>query len=121
MDISPSVAIMIIVTSDLAFSAFIQTGIFQLPFLKIMGREVPFVVDKLSAFFILVINFTALTASIYARGYLQPYLSKKSKAEMAFHYFNFFWLHASMLLVSCQLEYVCFTVYSQRLGDPSIR
>jgi len=91
--------LMIAVTSMWAFSAFIQTEIIHLPFLKIMGRDVPLVVDKLSAFFILVINFTALTAGIYARGYLQPYLSKKSKTEMAFHYFNFFWLHASMLLV----------------------
>ncbi|MFA5478019.1 MAG: proton-conducting transporter membrane subunit, partial [Bacteroidales bacterium] len=50
-------------------------------------------------FFMLVINFTVLTGIIYAKGYLQPYYNKKSKAEMGWHFFNFLWLHISMLLV----------------------
>ncbi len=40
-----------------------------------------------------------LTGIIYARGYLQPYIQKRGKTEMAWHFFNFLWLHISMLLV----------------------
>ncbi|MFA6677498.1 MAG: proton-conducting transporter membrane subunit, partial [Bacteroidales bacterium] len=40
-----------------------------------------------------------LTGIIYAKGYLQPYFKKKNKTEIAWHFFNFLWLHISMILV----------------------
>jgi formate hydrogenlyase subunit 3/multisubunit Na+/H+ antiporter MnhD subunit len=56
-------------------------------------------IDKLSALFILVINFTALSSYIYAKNYLAPYLSKKTSFSFLLHYFNFFMLNLAMLLV----------------------
>ena len=70
-----------------------------LPFIPFQGNYISIEIDQLSAFFILVIDLTMLTGIIYARGYLQPYLHNKSKAEMAWHFFNFLWLHISMILV----------------------
>ncbi len=56
-------------------------------------------IDKLSALFILVINFTCLTSYIYARKYLEPYQKIKQKFSFLLHYFNFFMLNLSLLLV----------------------
>lgn len=60
-------------------------------------------IDRISAFFILIINLTMFTGILYAKGYLKPYENIKSKTEMALHYFSFVWLHISMLLV-CTLR-----------------
>lgn len=79
-------------------SLLISSGL-TLPFIPFMGDILSIEIDQLSAFFILVINLTVFTGIIYAKGYLQPYLHKKSKTEMAWHFFNFIWLHISMLLV----------------------
>ncbi|MFL5728183.1 MAG: proton-conducting transporter membrane subunit [Cytophagaceae bacterium] len=57
-------------------------------------------IDALSAFFILLINITSCTALIYGGGYLKNYTSRKTGIEFSLHYFNFFWLHASMLLLT---------------------
>ena len=78
----------------LAFSSALT-----LPFIPFMGDTLSIKIDQLSAFFMLVINFTVLSGIIYAKGYLQPYFNTKSKAEMGWHFFNFLWLHISMLLV----------------------
>lgn len=56
------------------------------------------VIDKLSAFFILVVNFTAVMGSIYAGGYLKAY-SHRSIVEFSLHYFAYMLFHASMLLI----------------------
>lgn len=55
--------------------------------------------DKLSAFFILVINFTVLSGFIYSIGYLEPYIKKKPAHWIKLHYLAFVWLHASMVTV----------------------
>lgn len=67
------------------------------------GIPVGLEIDRLSAFFMLVVNLTSLTGSIYAKGYLRPYLLKKRGLELGLHYLSFFWLHLSMLLV-CMLQ-----------------
>ncbi|PIR14305.1 MAG: hypothetical protein COV50_03470, partial [Flavobacteriales bacterium CG11_big_fil_rev_8_21_14_0_20_35_7] len=56
-------------------------------------------IDKLSALFILVINFTCFTSYLYARKYLEPYQTHKAKFSFLLHYFNFFMLNITMLLV----------------------
>lgn len=58
------------------------------------------VIDKLSAFFILVVNFTILTGTIYAKGYLKPYYKTKTSTSLSKHYFSLVWLHAAMLQVT---------------------
>ena len=87
------------ISSFLALSAFTTNSFIEIPFISVLGNSISLTIDKLSAFFIFVINFTSLTGLIYARGYLKPYLPKKNNTEIAFHYFNFLWLHISMLLV----------------------
>jgi hydrogenase-4 component B len=58
-----------------------------------------FEIDQLSAWFMLIVNLTAITGSLYASGYLKKYLAKRSSTQMALHLFSFVWLHLSMLLV----------------------
>ncbi|MBU1720637.1 MAG: NADH-quinone oxidoreductase subunit E [Bacteroidetes bacterium] len=69
------------------------------PFMEFFGHPVTLEIDRLSAFFIFVINFTMLTGILYAKGYLKPYLEKKNRIEFALHFFCFLWLQISMLLV----------------------
>ncbi|MCK9219576.1 MAG: hypothetical protein M0P47_05960 [Bacteroidales bacterium] len=59
----------------------------------------PFIVDSLSGFFILVTNFAVLAGMVYSQGYLKPYRESKSPAQLALHNFSFVWLHISMLAV----------------------
>jgi len=56
-------------------------------------------IDKLSAYFIIIINFTSLSGYIYANKYLKPYQDTYSNLNFALHFFNFFLLNLSMLLV----------------------
>jgi hydrogenase-4 component B len=59
--------------------------------------SVEFTVDGLSAFFILIVNFTALTGLLYSNGYLKEYRVSKSPAQFSLHYFSYTWLHLTML------------------------
>lgn len=87
------------VTSYWAVISFLSPDVLQFKFLYLVDHPVNIVIDRLSAFFILVINLTVLTGTIYSRGYLRPYQAMKSSQEMAWHYFNLLWLHSSMLMV----------------------
>jgi len=80
-------------------SLFLSSDTLIRAFMPFMGSTLFIEIDKLSAFFILVVNFTVLTGIIYAKGYLRPYFITKNKAEMALHFFSFLWLQISMLLV----------------------
>jgi len=55
-------------------------------------------IDKLSAFFLIVINFGSLTSILYSRGYLKMYESKASQ-DFSLHYFFLIWLQIAMVLV----------------------
>ena len=59
----------------------------------------PFICDRLSAFFILIINFTVITGFLYSSGYLKPYLKTKPEKWIKLHYLALIWLHASMIMV----------------------
>lgn len=56
-------------------------------------------IDRLSAFFIIVINITVLTGFLYARGYLKPYFQVKNSLQLSLHFFSYMWLYFSMLMV----------------------
>ena len=56
-------------------------------------------IDKLSAFFIIIINIICFSGLIYASGYLKPYLDKKRATILSAHLFSFIWLHGAMLMV----------------------
>jgi len=63
------------------------------------GSSIVLVIDRLSAFFVIIINFTTLIGFLYARGYLAPYHRSKSPLRFSIHYFSYLWLWLSMLLV----------------------
>lgn len=72
------------------------------------GGTPSFVIDQLSAFFILILNFVSLTGVAYGAGYLKPYLEKKSSIATSLHVWAFFVLHASMLHVVMMREGIAF-------------
>jgi hydrogenase-4 component B len=57
------------------------------------------IIDRISAFFILVINFTVLTGFVYAHGYMKSDLVNRKPVMISLHYFSLVVLHISMLLV----------------------
>jgi formate hydrogenlyase subunit 3/multisubunit Na+/H+ antiporter MnhD subunit len=63
------------------------------------GSRVVLVIDQLTAFFILVINFAILIGFLYARGYLAPYEQRMNSLRFSIHYFSYMWLWLSMLMV----------------------
>ncbi len=68
------------------------------------GGTPSFIIDKLSSFFILVINFTSLTGIIYGYGYLKPYHERISNISLSLHVWAFLMLHISMLHVVMMRE-----------------
>ncbi len=55
--------------------------------------------DKLSAFFIIVINITVFVGLLYGRGYLKPYYQTKNSLRFSIHFLSYMWLYLSMILV----------------------
>jgi len=91
-------SVLIIISSTWAVQAFATGDIISREFFFEFWDQKPvFVIDKLSAFFVLIINFTVLTGFIYARGYLAPYMKKKSDIALSIHFFSLIWLHSSMI------------------------
>ncbi len=74
------------------------------------GHAIILTVDRLSAFFIIVINFTVLIGFLYARGYLAPYYHSKSPLSFSIHYFSYLWLWLSMLMVVMIRDGVSFLI-----------
>src|SRR5258708_23107090 len=85
-------------------------GVIDLPFFFLIGNQVHLVIDRLSAFFILVVNFTAITGGLYALGYLRPYTANKNSTELSLHLFSFLWLHISMLLACIVRDGLAFLI-----------
>jgi hydrogenase-4 component B len=67
-------------------------------------------IDKLSAFFLLVVNFTSLTGFIYAYKYLEPYRRIKYPLSFSIHYFSYLWLYLSMIMVVMLQDGVAFII-----------
>ena len=57
------------------------------------------IIDKLSAFFLIVINFGTLTSILFSKGYMKMYENKKSSQDFSLHYFFLIWLQIAMILV----------------------
>jgi len=92
------------ITSYWSVDVLIHGTVFERELLiNFWGSPLEIKVDSLSAFFILVLNFTLLTGTMYSTGYLKPYIDKKNRVEFGLHYFSLVWLHISMLLV-CMLR-----------------
>jgi hydrogenase-4 component B len=64
--------------------------------------DIPIRIDGLSAWFILIVNFTSVTGVIYGIGYLKPY--KNSSQKLTFHWILFVIFHLSMVWV-CMFQH----------------
>lgn len=64
--------------------------------------KVPIRIDALSAWFILIINFTSINGAWYGMGYMKAYQEQKSNLSMHWMVFGLF--HASMLWV-CMIQH----------------
>ena len=69
-----------------------------------------FTIDRLSAFFILVVNLTTLTGLLYAREYLKPYLAVKNPLRFSIHYLSYLWLYFSMIMVTMLRDGLSFLI-----------
>lgn len=92
-----------------AFSAGSEAVMIRFDML-LLTSDFTFTIDKLSAFFILVINLTCLTGLLYARGYLKPYLDIKNSFRFSIHYLSYLWLYFSMIMVVVIRDGVAFLV-----------
>ena len=91
-----------VITSLLAIGALngeIKEIIFQG---NIFWGDILIRIDGLSAWFILIVNFTSVTGVIYGIGYLKPYVNSAQK--LAFHWILFVIFHLSMVWV-CMLQH----------------
>ncbi len=63
--------------------------------------DIPVRIDALSAWFILIINFTCINGAVYGIGYMKPYSGQRS--NLSLHWMLFLLFHSSMLWV-CMLQ-----------------
>ncbi len=68
-------------------------------FKSFWSGDLVLVVDRMSAFFILIINLTCVTGIIYSLGYTKHYLDKKGAISISLHFYSFVGLQFAMLLV----------------------
>jgi len=98
----------VLITSFIALMAFSNDGIEYLISGGIFFGEIPLRIDTLSAWFILVINFTSFTGVIYGAGYLK--LSKAEPSFISFHWILYLIFQSSMLMVSMVQHSIVFII-----------
>jgi formate hydrogenlyase subunit 3/multisubunit Na+/H+ antiporter MnhD subunit len=91
-------AILTTIPAIFALTQNTQTGIFSTPHL--LG-DIITKVDSLSAWFILIINFTSINGALYGSGYLKAYSHLKVNRELHWIFYTLF--HISMVWV-CMFE-----------------
>jgi hydrogenase-4 component B len=80
---------------------------FILPGNQIFG-QIPLRIDALSAWMILIINFTFITGALYGTGYLKHYYDNPKNIRI--HQFLFIILHLSMILVCSVQNLIVFLI-----------
>jgi hydrogenase-4 component B len=71
--------------------------------------DIPVKLDALSAWFILLTNFTAITGIIYGRQYLKQY--RNQSADLSLHYISYLMNHAALTgiyFIQNSLAFLCF-------------
>src|SRR6187200_2067013 len=95
-------------TTQWSIQAF-TTGEALIPLgISTWSGPIQLVIDRLSAYFILIINLICLCGILYAGGYLKPYMSKKRAVFISLHLFSFLWLHGAMVLVTSMRDGIAF-------------
>jgi hydrogenase-4 component B len=90
-----TVIIMALISSVIAFKALAGNSYEILLSGTVLFGNVLVRVDALSAWFILTINFTILTGSVYGFNYMKKYIEMKS--ELSLHCIAFLFVHFAML------------------------
>ncbi|HBS86727.1 MAG: hypothetical protein A2W91_11915 [Bacteroidetes bacterium GWF2_38_335] len=91
----------LVITSQWAITAFQYQNPIIISHSSFLKIHLPvMIIDRLSAFFILIINFTMLTGLVYAGGYLKPYQKSKTPVQFSLHFFAYLWLCFSMVMVT---------------------
>ncbi len=94
------ILLLIAVSSSWAFEALSIGRPFQFHFLDgYWSGNLVFVIDNISAYFILVINLTCLTGAIYSLGYMVPYFERKGTVSISLHFYSLVGLQFAMLNV----------------------
>lgn len=96
--VSSTVVINVIITSLIAIFAIRGNTIDLLLNAGLFWGDIPIRIDGLSAWFILLINFTSLTGVFYGNGYLKAYSSTNTKITL--HYIWYILFHLSMVWVT---------------------
>ena len=65
-------------------------------------------IDALSAWFILIINFTGITGALYGIGYMKTY--REDRYNLSMHWMLFFLFHSSMLWVCMIQQSIAFLI-----------
>ncbi|MDR3668909.1 MAG: proton-conducting transporter membrane subunit, partial [Ignavibacteriaceae bacterium] len=95
-------------TSVISFYALNgQTFEMIFPGNQIFG-QIPLRIDSLSAWMILIINFTFVTGALYGTGYLRHYYDKPKNIRV--HQLLFVVLHISMILVCSVQNFIAFLI-----------
>ena len=80
----------------------------MLPF-QMWGKDIQLLIDPVSALFILIINFTVITGAVYSIEYLRMFKTKTG-LEFSIHYFSYYLLQLSMILVCMMQNVIAFMV-----------
>jgi len=96
-----TIVIVALISSWMAVSALLGNTLEYHVHLGIAMGSVPVKIDGLSAWFLLIINFTTLTGAFYGLGYLKGYSNPSTKLNL--HWVMFAIFHLSMVLV-CMVQ-----------------
>ncbi len=91
----------VVLTSFIAFKALEGNSFVDSRYGGLIFGQVPIVADSLSVWFILIINFTSLSGSLYGIGYLKPH--REPDAKLSLHWTMFILFQLSMVWV-CLLQ-----------------
>lgn len=103
-----SVFLVALITSFLSIEGFKTGGIEFLINGGSFFGEIPLRIDALSAWFILIVNFTSVTGVLYGAGYLKS--SDIQSPIITFHWILYIVFHSSMLIVSMVQHSIAFIV-----------
>jgi hydrogenase-4 component B len=78
--------------------------------LPVFKKYLVLTLDKLSSFFVIVINITVLVGFLYAKGYLKPHYQTKNSLRFSIHFFSYLWLYLSMILVVTIRDGIAFLI-----------
>lgn len=92
-----TIVVVALVSSWMALSALMGNALAYQLNLGLAIGSVPIKIDGLSAWFLLIINFTSITGAIYGLGYLKGYSNPAAKLNL--HWIMFAIFHLSMILV----------------------